>query len=69
MSEYDHEIYKQNFKKFHKIFLNQKKELNSIEFVSSGVNGTDFLTEFVPVPITQTQWMKIRDRIFRILKF
>ncbi|RNA33498.1 RNA exonuclease NEF-sp isoform X2 [Brachionus plicatilis] len=62
VSEYDHELKKEKFKKFHKIFLNQKKELNSIEFVSSNVNGNDFLSEFVSVPITQTQWMKIRDQ-------
>lgn len=50
------------------MFLNQKEELNSIEFVSSNVNGNNFVAEFVPVPITQTQWMKIRDGNFRLLE-
>ena len=41
--------------------MNKDNNLNSIEFVSSHANGVRFYDEFVNVPITRTQWMKIRD--------
>lgn len=62
VSELDYKLLSKNFKNINNIFLNQKNEINSIEFVSPKANGSCFLNEFVSVPITLTQWMKLRDR-------
>lgn len=40
---------------------NKNGQVDSIEFVSPFANGSTFLDEFINVPITKAQWMKIRD--------
>ena len=63
LSEFDYKMNSKLFKKLNKIFQNDTNKLNSIEFVGSNANGNSFFNEFISVPITHTQWLKIRDGI------
>lgn len=54
--------YYQTYRFSHPLYsLKKERCLNSVEFVSPFANCTKFLNEFSSVPITRTQWLKIRD--------
>ncbi len=61
LSEYDYKKFSKKFEKFNKIFKNQSGKLNSVDFISSSANNNTFFNEFINVPITKNQWIKIRD--------
>jgi hypothetical protein len=66
ISLYDYNNNMNLFKKFNKIFNNDdtyrsRNQNNSIEFVSPSANGSNFFKEFISVPLTRSEWLKIRD--------
>ncbi len=61
LSELEYKTYFGDFKKFLRIFTNKNEKLESFEFVNPQANGSSFIEELSRVPITNTQWIKIRD--------
>lgn len=60
-SDLDFQLHKRSLRKFLKIFAKDEKSTSSIDFVSASANYSNFFNEFLPVPITRSQWLKIRD--------
>lgn len=61
LSDLDFQLHKSSFRKFLKIFEKDENSTSSIDFVSASANYSNFFNEFLPVPITRSQWLKIRD--------